>query len=226
MKRVVQRVMPDGTIMYVYPFHVSLEGLESCILCRDDEDYDAMVKIITIAARRKNVIIIIYAVISNHCHVAVLAATQEDADSFGDEIKKVYSMWFSSKYKERGKLKDVDVKALFLDNNWYTRNALAYVPRNALDNGCNVNEYEWSGYRAMFNTRKSSFGCRKVSQLSKREKRTLMHTGDDLSDVPWLLDNRGRLVPDSICDISTWSRPLIMTRRFSSKPLVDKTLQR
>ncbi|MBR5703767.1 MAG: transposase [Bacteroidales bacterium] len=196
----MERMLPDGSIMFVYPFHVSLEGLESCILCRDDEDYDTMVKIIALAARRKNVIIIIYAVVSNHCHVAVLAATQEDADAFGDEIKKVYSMWFSSKYKERGKLKDVDVKALYLDNNWHTRNALAYIPRNALDNGCNVNEYKWSGYSAMFNSRKTPSGCRLVSQLSKREKRALMHTGDDLSNVGWLLDKQGRLVPESICD--------------------------
>ena len=200
MRRIVERMLPDGSIMFVCPFHVSLEGLESCILCRDDEDYDTMVKIIALAARRKNVIIIIYAVVSNHCHVAVLAATQEDADAFGDEIKKVYSMWFSSKYKERGKLKDVDVKALYLDNNWHTRNALAYIPRNALDNGCNVNEYKWSGYSAMFNSRKTPSGYRRVSQLSKREKRALMHTGDDLSNVGWLLDKQGRLVPESICD--------------------------
>ena len=200
MRRVVQRMLPNGSIMYVYPFHVSLEGLESCILCRDDEDYDAMVKIIAVAARRKNVIIIIYAVVSNHCHVAVLAATQEDADSFGDEIKKVYSMWFSKKYSEHGIMQNVDVKALYLDSNWYARNALAYIPRNALDNGCNVNEYEWSGYRAMFNSRKLPSDCIRVSQLSKREKRACMHTGDDLSDVGWLLDKHNRLVPESICD--------------------------
>lgn len=200
MNRVVQRMLPDGSIMYVYPFHVSLEGLESCILCRDDEDYDAMVKIIAVAARRKNVIIVIYTVVSNHCHIAVLAATQEEADEFGKEIKRVYSMWFSKKYSEHGVMKDVDVKALYLDSSWYTRNALAYIPRNALDNGCNVNEYEWSGYGAMFNKQKVYSGCRRVAQLSKREKRMVMHTGDDLSKVPWLIDARGHLIPGSICD--------------------------
>ena len=30
----------------VQPFHVCLKGLEQAILCRDDEDYDTMVKVI------------------------------------------------------------------------------------------------------------------------------------------------------------------------------------
>ena len=200
MNRIVRRVLPDGSLAIVYPFHISLEGMENCILCRDDDDYDAMVKIIAVAARRKNVIVIIYAVVSNHCHVAVLAKTQEVADSFGEEIKRVYSMWFSRKYSERGAMQKVDVKAILLDTNWYVRNALAYIPRNALDNGCNINEYQWSGYGAMFQAEISCQNCRRVAELSKRDKRDLMHTGDDLSGVPWLLDTQDRLVPGSFCD--------------------------
>ena len=184
----------------VYPFHISLEGMEDCILCRDDDDYDAMVKIIAVAALRKNVIVIIYAVVSNHCHVAVLAKTQTDAGKYGEEVKKVYSMWFSKKYSARETMQNVDVKALLLDNNWYVRNALAYIPRNALDNGCNINEYRWSGYGAMFNTVVPEEGCRSVAELSKREKRELMHTGNKLSGVKWLLDRQDHLVPGSFCD--------------------------
>ena len=60
-----------------------MEGMKTAVLCRDDDDYDALVKIICVCARRKNVIIVVYAVVSNHCHAAVLAASQEAADSFG-----------------------------------------------------------------------------------------------------------------------------------------------
>ena len=66
MRRVVTHELPDGSIRQLYPFHISMEGLETAILCRDDMDYDAMVKILCIAARRKNVIVVIYAVVSNH----------------------------------------------------------------------------------------------------------------------------------------------------------------
>ena len=150
MRRIVSRVLPDGSIRNVQPYHVCLEGLEQAILCRDDQDYDAFVKIICVAARRKNVIVVIYAVVSNHSHATILAQSQEDADAFGEEVKKMASMWVSGRYKERKLLRRTDMRAPCLDNDWYVRNTLAYVPRNALDNGCNVNEYRWSGYRAMF----------------------------------------------------------------------------
>lgn len=178
-----------------------MEGLERTILCRDEEDYDAMVKILCVSARRKNVVLVIYAVVSNHCHAVVLARYQQDADDYGEEVKRMAAMWFSRKYGESGVLKGTDVKAICLDSDWYVRSALAYVPRNALDNGCNVNEYPWSGYRAMFSQDVSKrVSARQVSSLPRDEMRRIMHTGDKLKDVPWLLDDSGRLIPSSICD--------------------------
>ena len=178
-----------------------MEGLERAILCRDEEDYDAMVKILCVSARRKNVLLVIYAVVSNHCHAVVLARYQQDADDYGEEVKRMAAMWFSRKYGESGVLKGTDVKAICLDSDWYVRSALAYVPRNALDNGCNVNEYPWSGYRAMFSQDVSKrVNVRPVSSLHRDEMRRIMHTADKLKDVPWLLDDSGRLIPSSICD--------------------------
>ena len=178
-----------------------MEGQETVVLCRDDEDYDAMVKVICLCARRKNVIVIIYIVVSNHCHVGVLASSQKEAESFGAEVKRMYSMWFSKRYSRSEILKEADVKAIALDSDWYVRNALAYIPRNALDNGCNVDTYPWSGYRAMFggDSEELSKG-RRVSLLSKRECRALFHTGDSLKDVSWLVDSYGHLIPSSFCD--------------------------
>ena len=201
MQRIVSRVLPDGSIRYVQPFHVSLEGMETAVLCRDDMDYDAFVKIICVCARRKNVLVIIYAVVSNHSHIAVLALSEGDADAYGEEVKQVCSMWLSHRYGERGLLQGMDVKALPLDTEWYLRNALAYIPRNALDNGVNVNEYPWSGYRAMFQTFPTQAGqFRKVSEMTQRERRAILHTADVLVDVPWLVDASGMLVPESFCD--------------------------
>lgn len=178
-----------------------MEGLERTILCRDGEDYDAMVKILCVSARRKNVVLVIYAVVSNHCHAVVLARYQQDADDYGGEVKRMAAMWFSRKYGESGVLKGTDVKAICLDSDWYVRSALAYVPRNALDNGCNVNEYPWSGYRAMFSQDVSKrVNVRPVSSLHRDEMRRIMHTADKLKDVPWSLDDSDRLIPSSICD--------------------------
>jgi len=199
MRRIVKKQLPNGMVMYVKPFHVSMEGLETAVLCRDDEDFDVMVKVLCVCAKRKNVIIVIYVVVSNHCHIALLSSCQEDSDAYALEIKRMYSMWFSRKYGEKGIMKNVDMKALPLENDWHVRNALAYIPRNALDNGCNVNEYRWSGYRAMFCV-DSPKDVIRVSSLNKRQRLEVMHTGEDLRNVPWLLDSDGHLVPSSFCD--------------------------
>ena len=194
--------MPSGSQVRVVLFHISMEGMEKVILCRDEKDYDAMVKIICVAARRCNTIVIIYAVVSNHSHIAVLAASQADADRYGQEVKRMYSMWFSRRYGEKSALRHTDVKALWLDSDWYIRNALAYIPRNALDNGCSVSSYKWSSYGAVFQGGMSLRpGLKRVSELRKREREQIMHTGDDLSDVPWLIDENGELDPGSFCDV-------------------------
>jgi REP element-mobilizing transposase RayT len=177
-----------------------MEGLKTAVICRDGEDYDMMVKYIAICAKRKNVIVIIYAVVSNHSHVAVLAVGQSDADTFARELKRVYSQWFRAKYNEANVLGGVDIKAICLDNEWYVRNALAYIPRNALDNGCPVQDYLWSGFRAMFSETRSYPGSQRVAALTKKEKGELMHTRENLSGVTWLLDKDNRLIPASFCD--------------------------
>ena len=110
-------------------------------------------------------------------------------------------MWFRKKYRVEGIMKEADVKAICLDNDWYVRNALAYIPRNALDNGCNVNDYPWSGYGAMFSPAQMfDPASRKVSDLTKRERLAIMHTGDTLDNVAWKIDQNNSLIPRSFCD--------------------------
>lgn len=199
MQRVVVRKLPDGTVSQVYPFHVCLKGTESAVLCRDDRDYDAMIKAIAVCAHRKNVIVVIYTVVSNHCHVVVLAQSHADASACVEEVKRMYSMWFSRKYREKGILRRVASSAIYLDSDWYVRNALAYVPRNALDNCCNVDEYKWSGYSAMFREGQDPQGW-PVSAMTRREKEIVMHTCMDLRSVKWKLDEGGSLIPHTFCD--------------------------
>lgn len=178
-----------------------MKGLEKAILCRDNEDYGVLVKYVAVCAHRKNVIVIIYAAVSNHCHVAVLAASYQDAADFADELKKNYAQWIQIKYSEKHLLKGTDVQAILLDNDWYVRNALAYIPRNALDNGCAVDQYKWSSYRAyFFGSDKTATGL-PVNKFTRREQDRIMHTREPLKDVPWLIDADGDILPESFCDV-------------------------
>lgn len=195
--------LPDGTISKTYPFHVSLEGLEKRILCREEDDYDAFVKIIHICARRKNVRVVIYAVVSNHAHAVILAVDKPASDAYGEDVKKMYAMYYARKYADKSVMAGIDAKPIWIDSDWYLRNAIAYDVRNAMDNGAaSVQAYKWTGYRAMFcgGQPMPSGTFRKVSELTKREKRAIMHTDDDLTNVPWLLDEEGHLEPASTCE--------------------------
>ena len=199
-ERICIRTLPDGSVRKVYPYHVSLEGMAQLVLCRDDEDYDVMVKYIFICARRKNVIVVIYIAMSNHGHATILAASQEDADDFTVEWLRMYSQYFSKKYRRRKVLRHTSAVAIYLDSDWYVRNALAYVPKNALDAQSRVEDYRWSGYRGMFCHGKAPGGFRKAATLKRREKEACFHTHDSLEGLPWIINAAGELEPASVCD--------------------------
>lgn len=199
-ERICFRTLPDGSVRKVFPYHISLEGIAQLVLCRDDDDYDVMVKYIFICARRKNVIVVIYIAMSNHGHATILASSQADADAFKEEWLRMYSQYFSRKYRQRKILRHTSAAALYLDSDWYLRNTLAYVPKNALDALSRVEDYRWSGYRGMFCQGKAPNGIRKAWTMTRREKEACFHTHDSMDGVPWLVNSAGELEPASACD--------------------------
>ena len=149
-ERIVLRTLPDGHFCRLYPFHICLKGLSDLILCREDEDFDVFVKYVFLCARRMNVLVVVYAVMSNHIHVLILAPDQSTADRYCIELKRVFSMYFVRKYGVGKVLKCVDASAIYLDTNSYVRNSIAYTLKNALDAGYKIDEYCWSAYRGIF----------------------------------------------------------------------------
>jgi len=197
----VLRTLPDGRTTYVYPYHVSLEGLECALICRDDEDYDVFVKYICLSAWRNSVLVIIYGVVSNHAHIAVLAENTDRVRKFSTSLKRTHSMWLSRKYCESNVLRRTGVNITEIDSVRYARNVLAYIPRNALDNGAqNIAEYKWTGFRAMFCNGIPSARTGEVRQLSARGIETIMHCGENLRSVRWLLNSENEIEPASFCD--------------------------
>lgn len=199
-QRIVTRRMPDGTEQRMYPFHISLEGMESILLCRDDEDYDHLQKSIYLAAWKCRCRIIAEIAMSNHAHAAVLASEQESAIKAGEAIKKHHSQYLSWKYNEKGILNRSDICVKYLDTDWYVRNALAYIPRNAADAGQRIEDYRWSSYRGMFVQGRCQAGIRRVAGLTRRERERLFRTHEDLSAVPWILNADDGIEPVSACD--------------------------
>lgn len=199
--RIVYKTLPDGRMARLYPFHVCLKGLSDVILCRDDEDFDVFVKNIHLCALRKNVLVVVYIVMSNHLHVVILAQDQVSADNYALELKRINSMFFTFKYGLNKTLKKVDFSALFLDNNSYLRNSIVYTLKNSLDAGCRVDLYSWSAYRCIFpSPEEKPTELWPVSRLSTREVERIFHTNMDISLTGWKIDNNERLDPASVCD--------------------------
>ena len=201
-ERITVRRLPDGTLAKVFPFHVSLEGMEDSLLCRDDEDYDVAVKYLALTARRHNVIIIGYTIVSNHAHLVVLAVNEESARKFANASKQRISMWLSRKYSLKKTLRHRDVDVQYLDSDWYLRNAIAYDIRNLFDNGAdNPAMYKWTSYRCYFcRGAIAGEGMIRLSSLSSREVESFMHTNEDCRDTMWILNGNYEIEPASFCD--------------------------
>lgn len=199
-QRIVSRRLPDGSTAKVYPFHLSLEGLEDNLLCRDEEDYDAVEKFMFVSAWENNVLVINHVVMSSHGHMGVLAPSMEHVTRMSVSLKQRSSMYIADKYGEHNVLLGTSADIQLLDTDWYVRNVLAYIPRNVVELGIKVEEYPWCGYRAMFAGGTSRAGVRAVASLSRREKEALFHTHADLSRVSWQLDRDGHMVPVTCCD--------------------------
>ena len=199
-QRVVDRTLPDGSTVKVHPFHLSLEGLENNLLCRDQEDYDVVEKFMYVSAWQCNVLVVSHVVMSNHGHQCVLAPGMEHVHRLAETLKQRCSLHIAGKYGEHNVLLGTSVDVQLLDTDWYVRHALAYIYRNVMELGIRPEDYPWCSYRALFVNGVSTDGVRIVSALSRREKESLMHTHSDLSRVPWLLDQDGHLVPVTCCD--------------------------
>jgi hypothetical protein len=199
-ERVVYRTLPDKSSGWVFPFHLSLEGMESVLLCRCDEDYDHLEKSIYLAAYKCNVLVVIGIVMSNHGHAVLLAQDGSQVVSMGELIKKRHSQYLSWKYHEKGILAASPVDIRNLDSDWYVRNALAYVVRNAVDTGSRIEDYRWSGYRAMFVGGRCPAGRKRVADMGRREQNALFRTHEDMRAVPWIVNAEGSVEPVSACD--------------------------
>lgn len=193
--------LSDGEIVRMYPFHMSMEGMESKILCKDDEDYDLFVKVLVVCAYKKNISLVVHCVVSNHIHCVVLARSRDEVSSMGNECKRIYSMYLARKYGEEGFMRGIDIHIVYLDSDNYLRNAICYDLRNALDNSENIYDYRWSSYRAPFCGGKATGKMRKVAELGERERRRIMRTRERLDGVNWLINNNGELEPVSF---SNW----------------------
>ncbi len=201
-QRICKRVLSDGSVASMFPFHACTKGLEDRVIFRDEDDLRTGYNLIPICARRANVIVVSECVLSTHLHTMILARSYSDAERFIESVKRSASKILAEKYGP-GPLyfHGIEARPIYLEDNTHVRNTLCYIPRNSLDMGIKVDEYRWSSYKAMFSQKKPCPSARKVSDMTTRETRAIFKVGDILKDVPWMITEDGRIEPESFCDI-------------------------
>lgn len=197
------KVLPDGSLSTVFPFHVCTEGLEDRVIFRSDEDLKTAHNYIPICARRANVIVFVDCVVHTHMHSGVLARSYEDAQSFIDKYKITCSKYLTNKYGKGESLSlfnGVAAKPIPLEDNHHVRNTICYIIKNSLDVGQMIDRYEWNSFRSLFCDGKIATGTTAISALSYREKRNLLNVSSVRGDAPWLISGGGVIEPASYCD--------------------------
>lgn len=203
-RRETARVLPDGELANVAPYHVCTEGQEDCVIFRDEEDLRVAFNMIPICACRANVIILAAIVLNSHIHSALLAKTEDDARRFINGFKISVSKVLSAKYGAGEPLhlfRRIDSRPIPLLDRWHIRNALCYVYKNALDVGEKVDQYRWSSYRTMFSKRCYQEDVKPVSELKCREIRALFKIDRMPPGTNWMMTPDCVIEPASYCDL-------------------------
>lgn len=191
------KLLPDGSYLRTYPFHVCTKGTGK-VFFRDDEDMRVAHNFIPICAMQSNVIPFIDCELNSHIHAGILAADYNSANRFGVNYKVCLSKYLIDKYGGSG-FRGIECRPILLEDNFHLRNTICYVVKNSLDAGFKVEEYKWSGYSALFSNLGDACG-RKVSDMKYREKREFFKSSAVPGNVGWMVDNDGLMIPKTYLD--------------------------
>ena len=185
-------------------FFLSTEHLENCLWFKDDEDFKVGMNFAAIqAASDPDVKVLAFILMSNHVHF-VLWGWKQDAESFINQFKRRYSVYYQAKYGGRELLRrnKVDIKPI-PDEDEAREKAIAYVQMNCVAaNICTYpTQYPWGSGNVFFNP--TPIGGKKVSELSKRSLYRLLHSESDCLPKDWLISEDGYVVPSNYLAVKT-----------------------
>ena len=184
-------------------YHLFSDGFRTDVLFQDSQAFADGMNIVALTALKVEVRPVVFSLMDNHTHF-VLYCDYEECQSFRDIFMHKYAVWYSNRYS--GKLLEpLDFEIKELDDERYLLNTIVYVLRNAIAAGFRfcTEDYPWSSgglyFRAPGKLEEMTACWRKVSDLSVRERRRLIHSHVELP-ADWKIAPQGFVWPGNYID--------------------------
>lgn len=197
------------------PFHhLHTMPLENAIFYEDEEDWKVALNFVGIIAKEVNIVILAYALMSNHFHF-IIRSEEADALEFFHRLKKRLAHYLARKGRS-GVLDPAEPKAdPMMDLNQF-RNEIAYVIRNPYVVIVDVNPlaYPWCSGYLYFNPLLPFLETKPAGELTYREKRAITRSSDANLDSSFQVRD-GMIVPESYVDYKLVERLFPNARKFT-----------
>ena len=184
-------------------YHLFSDGFRTDVLFQDAQAFADGMNIVALTALKVELCPVVFSLMDNHTHF-VLYCDYEECQSFRDIFMHKYAVWYSNRYS--GKLLEpLDFEIKELDDERYLLNTIVYVLRNAIAAGFRfcTEDYPWSSgglyFRAPGKLEEMTACWRKVSDLSVRERRRLIHSHVELP-ADWKIAPEGFVWPGNYID--------------------------
>ena len=218
---------------------ITTEHLEDALWFRDDEDFITGMNYVAIqAALTPGVIVLVFILMSNHVHF-VLYGTREEVETFVNEFKKRYSVYYSARWGIKKFLKHngLDIKEIPYNDEAPER-AIAYVQMNCVAaNIClHPGQYPWGTGNCFFNPsamrtnpsmdstgpvtgsrqiQSIQTGYTRVGDLSARSRQRLLHSTCTKLPANWQIGPEGFILPQEYVDVKAVERLYRTPKRFN-----------
>ena len=180
---------------------VTTDHLEEDLWFRDDEDFRVGMNLVAVqAACSPDVVVLAFILMSNHVHF-VLSGSRWEVESFVQQFKHRYSIYYSRRWgiREFLRLNGVDFKEIPYEDEAPER-AIAYVQMNCVAaNICSHPSQYLYGTGDVFFSQKKVAGPR-LGELSARARARLLHTYEPLP-LKWHLGPEGFIPPYEYVDV-------------------------
>lgn len=208
---------------------VTTDHLEEDLWFRDDEDFRVGMNLVAVqAACSPDVVVLAFILMSNHVHF-VLSGSRWEVESFVQQFKHRYSIYYSRRWgiREFLRLNGVDFKEIPYEDEAPER-AIAYVQMNCVAaNICSHPSQYLYGTGDVFFSQKKVAGPR-LGELSARARGRLLHTYEALP-LKWHLGPEGFIPPYEYVDVGAvetlFRKPTRMNYFLTSSSKARKRLE-